>query len=79
MPQGSVKVTANGAALTENVDYTVDYNVGRVRILNEGIINSGAVIKVSSESNSLLHCSKKLLLGQDLITHTPEIYYWVVP
>lgn len=63
VPQGSVKVTANGAALTENVDYTVDYNVGRVRILNEGIINSGAVIKVSSESNSLFTLQQKTLVG----------------
>jgi cell surface protein SprA len=63
VPQGSVKVTANGAALTENVDYTVDYNLGRVRILNEGIINSGAVIKVSSESNSLFTLQQKTLLG----------------
>ena len=63
VPQGSVKVTANGAALTENVDYTVDYNLGRVRILNEGIINSGAVIKVSSESNSLFTLQQKTLVG----------------
>lgn len=63
VPQGSVKVTANGAALTENVDYTVDYNLGKVRILNEGIINSGAVIKVSSESNSLFTLQQKTLVG----------------
>jgi len=63
VPQGSVKVTANGAALTENTDYTVDYNLGKVRILNEGIINSGAVIKVSSESNSLFTLQQKTLLG----------------
>ena len=63
VPQGSVKVTANGALLTENTDYTVDYNLGRVRIINEGIINSGAVIKVSSESNSLFTLQQKTLVG----------------
>ena len=31
IPQGSVNVTAGGAQLTENVDYTVDYNLGRVK------------------------------------------------
>lgn len=63
VPQGSVKVTANGALLTENSDYTVDYNLGKVRIINEGIINSGAVIKVSSESNSLFTLQQKTLIG----------------
>lgn len=63
VPQGSVRVTANGAMLTEGSDYTVDYNLGRVRIINEGIINSGAVIKVSSESNSLFTMQQKTLLG----------------
>jgi len=34
IPQGSVKVKAGGATLTENVDYTVDYNLGSVKIIN---------------------------------------------
>ncbi len=63
VPKGSVKVTANGAPLTENVDYTVDYNIGRVRIINTGLLNSGAIIKVSSESNSLFSIQQKTLLG----------------
>ena len=37
--RGSVKVTAGGAILTENVDYTVDYTSGVVTILNESIIS----------------------------------------
>lgn len=63
VPRGSVKVTANGAPLTENVDYTVDYNIGRVRIINTALLNSGAVIKVSSESNSLFSIQQKSLMG----------------
>ena len=63
VPQGSVKVTANGSQLTENVDFTVEYNTGKVRIINEGIINSGAVIKVTSESNSLFTLQQKTLIG----------------
>ena len=35
IPQGSVKVTAGGVTLTENTDYTVDYNMGTVRIINQ--------------------------------------------
>jgi len=37
IPRGSVQVTAGGSPLVEGQDFTVDYNLGRVRILNEGI------------------------------------------
>lgn len=63
IPRGSVKVTANGAPLTENTDFVVDYNLGRVKILNTSLLNSGASIKVSSESNSLFTVQQKTLLG----------------
>lgn len=63
VPQGSVKVTAGGIPLTENVDYTVDYTLGRVRIINEGILNSGTPINISLESNSLFNIQTKTLLG----------------
>lgn len=66
IPQGAVQVTANGQALTENVDYTVDYTLGRVKIINESILNSGANIKVSTESNSLFNVQQKSLLGTRL-------------
>lgn len=63
VPQGSVVVTANGTRLTENVDYIVDYNAGKVTIINQGILQSGAVIKVSAESNSMFNIQQKTLLG----------------
>ena len=63
VPQGSVKVTAGGVPLTENVDYTVDYTLGRVRIINEGILNSGTPINVSMESNTLFSIQTKRLMG----------------
>lgn len=63
VPQGSVVVTANGTKLTENVDYIVDYNAGKVTIINQGILQSGAVIKVSAESNSMFNIQQKTLLG----------------
>jgi cell surface protein SprA len=46
VPQGAVSVTAGGIKLTENVDYTVDYNLGRVKILNTGILESNTPIKI---------------------------------
>ncbi len=61
--QGSVIVTAGGITLTENVDYTVDYTLGRVKIINEGILNSGTPIKVKSGSNSFFNQQQKRLLA----------------
>jgi len=66
IPEGSVSVTAGGAALTENVDYTVDYNLGRVRIINDGILQSGTPIKISLESQSLFNIQTKTLMGTRL-------------
>lgn len=66
IPQGAVAVTANGQNLAENVDYTVDYTLGRVKIINESILNSGANIKVSTESNSLFNVQQKSLFGTRL-------------
>jgi len=66
VPQGSVSVTAGGAPLTENVDYTVDYTLGRVRIINESVLNSGVPIKISLESNSLFAIQSKTLWGTHL-------------
>ena len=66
IPQGSVKVVAGGAQLSEGVDYTVDYNLGRVKILNDGILSSGTPIKISLESNSLFSIQTKSLIGTHL-------------
>ncbi len=63
IPPGSVIVTAGGTPLTENVDYTVDYSLGRVQIINEGILNSGAPIRISLESSDMFSLQTKTLLG----------------
>lgn len=60
---GSVHVTAGGVPLTENVDYTVDYTLGRVTILNEAWLNSGATINVSLENNTAISTIRKTFLG----------------
>ncbi|MDZ7777276.1 MAG: cell surface protein SprA [Bacteroidales bacterium] len=66
VPKGSVKVTAGGIELTENVDYTVDYTLGRVRIINEGILNSGTPINISLESNSMFNIQQQRMMGVDV-------------
>ena len=63
VPQGSVVVTAGGVALQENVDYTVDYTLGRVRIINEGLLNSQTPIDISLETNTLFAIQSKRLMG----------------
>lgn len=63
IPQGAVKVTAGGIPLVENVDYTVDYTLGRVKIINEGVLNSGAPIQITVESQALFSIQTKTLIG----------------
>lgn len=59
----SVQVTANGITLVEGVDYQVDYNIGKVTILNQGILTSGQELKVTFETNSLFGIDTKTLVG----------------
>ena len=66
VPAGSVKVTAGGVLLAENVDYTVDYTLGRVRIINEGLLNSGTPINISLESTQMFNIQTKRLMGAHL-------------
>ena len=63
VPQGSVRVTANGTSLTENVDYTVDYTGGKVKIINASLMNSNANIKVSFENQQAFTPIVKSLIG----------------
>lgn len=66
IPRGSVTVTAGGRTLTENQDYTVDYSLGRVRIINEGVMNSGSPIKVNFENNTLFNVQTKTFYGTNI-------------
>ncbi len=64
--KGSVVVTAGGVTLTENTDYTVDYNMGIVNIINQSIIDAGTNIQVTLENQSAYSTQRKTLLGVDL-------------
>ena len=66
IPAGGVKVTAGGVVLTENVDFTVDYNLGTVTIINSALIESQTPIQVSLESNQFFGFQTKTLLGTHL-------------
>ena len=65
VPRGSVVVTAGGAVLTENSDYTVDYSMGIVTITNQIIIDSGTNVSVTLENQSMFSMQRKTLMGLD--------------
>ena len=66
VPQGSVKVTANGVQLVEGQDYTVDYMLGQVNIINEQVKNSGQAINISLENQLTFNTQRKRFLGLNL-------------
>ena len=66
VPRGSVTVTAGGATLIENVDYTVDYTMGTVTILNTSILESGTNVDVKLENQSTFSLQRKSLFGAHL-------------
>ncbi len=53
VPQGSVVVTAGGRVLVEGVDYSVNYQLGRVQILDPSLQASNTPIEISLENNSI--------------------------
>jgi cell surface protein SprA len=66
VPRGSVTVTAGGRTLQEGVDYVVDYDLGRVQILDEALLASNTPINVSTENNALFGRQTKRFTGIDV-------------
>ncbi len=66
VPQGSVKVTANGVQLQEGIDFTVDYMLGTVNIINETVKQSGQAINISLENQLTFNTQRKRFLGLNL-------------
>ena len=60
---GSVIVMAGNIPLTEGVDFTIDYNVGRLVIINDAILQSGKQINISFEKADLVSFQTRSLLG----------------
>ncbi len=63
IPQGSVTVSAGGQNLLEGVDFSIDYNLGTVKILNQAILNSGVPVNVSYENNAQFGLQQRGFLG----------------
>lgn len=66
LPEGSVTVSMGGQMLQEGVHYTVDYNMGAVTIIDEGVLNSGQQIKVDFENNAMFGFQQRSMLGTRL-------------
>lgn len=63
VPQGSVTVMAGGQVLKENIDYTIDYNLGSVRIINQAILNANLPINVQYENNGSFGIQQRNFMG----------------
>jgi cell surface protein SprA len=63
VPRGSVVVTAGGRVLQEGIDYSVNYQAGRVQILDPSLQASNTPIQVSVENNSTFGQQTRRFMG----------------
>jgi len=70
IPENSIAVTAGGKRLIEGTDFTVNYGLGRVNILNEAYLNSGIPIRVCYEDQNLFSIQQKTYFGT-------RLDYWI--
>lgn len=63
IPEGSVQVIAGTMPLQEGSDFTIDYNIGRVRILNQALLSSGQPIRIKLENSELFGMQQRSLFG----------------
>ena len=64
--ENSVVVMSGNIQLVEGKDYTVDYNLGKINIINTAILTSGKDISVSYEKADLFNFQTKWLSGTRL-------------
>ena len=70
----SVRVTAGGLTLREGTDYTVDYTLGKVNILNQGVLSSGKQISIDYEKSDLVSLQTRSMLATRLdYTLSPSV------
>lgn len=63
IPRGSVRVTAGGQILREGQDYEIDYNIGRIKILNDAYLTSGVPVRVSFEDSAVFGLQNRSMVG----------------
>jgi len=70
IPQNSIIVTAGGKRLVEGQDYTVNYSLGRVTLLNDAYLSSGIPIRICYEDPALFSIQQKNYFGT-------RLDYWI--
>ena len=60
---GSEEVSVGGMPLVKGKDYEIDYNTGRMQILNEMALKPGADLDIKYENGEMFQLDKKTLLG----------------
>ncbi len=63
VPRGSVVVTAGGRVLQEGIDYSVNYQLGRVQILDPSLAAANTPIQISVENNSVFGQQTRRFMG----------------
>ncbi len=63
VPRGSVTVSAGGRVLQEGIDYSVNYQLGRVEILDPALLASNTPIDISTENNAVFGQQTKRYTG----------------
>jgi len=61
--KGSVRVRVNGKTMRENIDYLVDYDLGRITFLTAAGKDPEAKIEIDYEFRSMFDIAKKSLAG----------------
>lgn len=60
---GSVKIFQGALPLREFIDFNIDYNVGMLTILNQGILDAGLPLTIHLEDNTTGGLQQKSFLG----------------
>lgn len=61
--EGSVKVFNGSIELAAGIDYSIDYSLGELVIINASALVAGANLKITYETNDLFQLASKTLLG----------------
>ena len=49
--------------MSENIDYTINYDLGTIKVINQAIINAGLPVQVNFENNATFGLQQKSYMG----------------
>lgn len=62
----SVRIFAGGVQLKEGADYTIEPQLGKIKIINQSILNSARQIRIEWEKPDLFNTQRRIMLGTRL-------------